>query len=459
MQVVDAGLHPDYEDTLGGEYAIDILTLDLTIWNGGNDLDNGQNQGSAGMVVPDDEEETPGAYLLVNWDDDDHDGYITDDGTWSQIPEPDLNENWVENEDNLAQLVPFLSPLPEMGTAELELLGADVGKVKLRTQSEKGTQIQLEDGKKTWNLSVASERAEFEDIMQNGCWIEGVAPGTIERGIEFVFRLKNVGGGTLCEDLCRATVVMLHLGNAVYRENLVNVFGQFPLRERCHTGIVFSFDGPLTSIGLTNAAHYGILQMQGLSPEEKLNGLTSDPNAEYWYCYTDTSAVADNLDGYRKRLQILCVAKWLLEKWTPNYCAFDCMNPCSSIWNGKLNDVKELRCDGLVELVYEFNGIMVWGKIVDNGPPHYDMRVSAFLEEHNDWQWGDDPEDWDWDMYGTFLPVTQGGFADDYIREHNPEYMGPNFRGALWDTTFHEQRVTVPEVLSPERHAHGSSLQ
>jgi hypothetical protein len=129
------------------------------------------------------------------------------------------------------------------------------------------------------------------------------------------------------------------------------------------------------------------------------------------------------------------------------------MVPKGSDWDGTLADVYALRCDGLVELAYEFNGIMVWGKIV-GGAAHYDMRNNAYLAEHNDWQWGDDPEEWDWDMYGSFLPVTQGGFADQYVSEHDPSYSGPPFRGNLWQTTFQEQRLVEPSVVSPEQHSH-----
>lgn len=130
------------------------------------------------------------------------------------------------------------------------------------------------------------------------------------------------------------------------------------------------------------------------------------------------------------------------------------MDPLGDDWDGSLEDVGELRCDGLIELAYEWNDIMVWGmKDEDSGQVHYDMEVESYLAEHSQWQWGVDPSDGDSDMWAYLLPVTQGGFADAYISEHY-DYSGPKFRGNSWQTTFVEQTLVFPEVLSPEKDDH-----
>ena len=122
-------------------------------------------------------------------------------------------------------------------------------------------------------------------------------------------------------------------------------------------------------------------------------------------------------------------------------------------WNGTLNDIDNMRCDGLVEMVYEWNDVDAWGKIV-SGNTHYDFTVQAYLDEHNAWRWGDDPEHWEWDMWSTCLPVTQAGVADEYIDEHYPDYSGNDYEGNVWDSAFGEQRVVAPTALSPEEHSH-----
>ena len=127
-----------------------VLKVDLDIWNGGSDLDNGEAAGSQGAQVPESDEDSVGAFLQLNWDDDDGDGS-------SGTPVPDLTESGtVSSEDNLAQLKPSLDPILDTGTMELEVSGADKDKIKLWSSSTKGTEIALASNKKTWNLSNAS---------------------------------------------------------------------------------------------------------------------------------------------------------------------------------------------------------------------------------------------------------------------------------------------------------------
>ena len=45
-------------------------------------------------------------------------------------------------------------------------------------------------------------------------------------------------------------------------------------------------------------------------------------------------------------------------------------------WNGTIADLKAIRCDGLVELAYELNGVEVWGK----NQQHY--LIQEYYEEH-----------------------------------------------------------------------------
>jgi hypothetical protein len=466
----EATLSLVYRDTSGNAVSRDdikvtVMRVGLGIANGGSDLDNGENAGtSPGTPLAEDQKGDPtgpGAYLLVNWDDDN--GAPTN---FSTDPIPDLAEgneyvgyHAVLGEDNLARLFPALDTgggtIPSTGIVALGCPQEDT-KVRFFTEPVKGTRLQFFASSGTrkhcWDLQDSAQRVEFSSAVANGIWMEGVDASSAERDIE-VKLTYGLGGGDIGSDTVKATVVLIRLGDAVYRENMLG-WSVYPLRERCHTGLVYAFDGPVTHDDVSNPDRYSIVQMSGLDPSaEKLEGISKVTGFEYWYCYTNTAEIQDNVAGHVKRLKILKVAYWAWHDWSRNYCAFDCMDPIGSGWDGTLADVGELRCDGLVELAYEFNGIMVWGKIV-GGTAHYDMRNNAYLDEHNEWQWGDDPEDWDWDMYGACLPVTQGGFADQYISEHDPSYSGPAFRGNLWQTTFQEQRLTVPSALSPESHTH-----
>jgi hypothetical protein len=79
-----------------------------------------------------------GAYLLVNWDDDDADGVMNNDGTWSALPVPDLTENSVASEDNLAKLQPIIQPLLDTAPLMLEVSGVDAGRIKLLDTKHQG---------------------------------------------------------------------------------------------------------------------------------------------------------------------------------------------------------------------------------------------------------------------------------------------------------------------------------
>ena len=58
------------------------------------------------------------------------------------------------------------------------------------------------------------------------------------------------------------------------------------------------------------------------------------------------------------------------------------------------NEISQIRCDGVIEYCYEFNGIMVWGR---NGD-HYDISNPNWTLEHNLFFW------------------------DPYILNHNPDH-------------------------------------
>ncbi|MDD2356234.1 MAG: hypothetical protein PHS72_09290, partial [Lachnospiraceae bacterium] len=396
-----------------------VLEVNLYIWNGGSDLDNGQDIGTQGTQVEDAEEETVGAYLLVNWDDDDADGVMNTDGSWSTHPMPDLEETSVANEDNLAKIQATVQPLLDIGTVEFELSGVDAGKVKLWTQSSKGTQITMNSNKKTWNLAVPTEKADLQTFMTNGFWIEGVAPGTTERGIAFTLRYKDSNGTEICKDDTKATVVMINLANAVYRDNMI-----WTQTARGHSAIVWKFDGPLTRENLSDDTKFKIVEMQGPTQNKTLATITKDKQYPARGCYSSKCLKPV------ERLKILKTALSIPTGMGYPTLGGNVLEP-KNTWDGNLNTVTHLRCDGLVEMPYEINGVNVWGmkRIPDSSTVHYNICDQADnwdynpvtgtwasgsnnecdnQEEHNDF----DFTVWfvgDWD--DTLMPATQAGYV------------------------------------------------
>lgn len=388
-----------------------IIKVELNIWNGGAELGNGDIIGDQGEKVPEEDKETVGAYLLVNWDNDDASGVMNDDGSWSELPVPDIEKDYVENEDNLAKLQPTVEPLLDTGTIELEVSGADAGKVKLWTQSTKGAQITLTSNKKTWNLASPAEKADFQTFMNDGYWIEGVNAGTAERGVTFTLRYKDSGGTEICNDVCKATVVMINLANAVYRDNMIWTQG-----SRGHGALVWRYDGTCTKADLTNDVNFILIEMDGPTDNRTLATITQEAGYPAYGCFRNPSMT------YVQRLRIIEAARALAARAPITYTAFSAVQP--NDWDGALNTITALRCDGLIEVLYEINGVNVWGmeRAPDNHTVHYPINDQADnwsynatwgtwtagpnnlpdnLEEHNDFDllgWAD-----------TLMPATQCG--------------------------------------------------
>ena len=107
-----------------------------------------------------------------------------------------------------------------------------------------------------------------------------------------------------------------------------------------------------------------------------------------------------------------------------SYTGVNLLRPVLFTWQGdtipeRIADIEDLRCDGIVEICYELNGIDAWGAIVDgSSQPNY--SVIDYLGEHNNF-FGD------WRM--TLQPATQCGHA----AIHN----GVIYKGVYWDTKLH----------------------
>lgn len=297
-----------------------------------------------------------------------------------------------------------------------------------------------------------------------------------ERDVAIVLAFKT-NGVEIEMDTVKLTCVMINLGNVVCREN--NMAG---LSERGHSSLVTHYTGSCISTDLSDPDKYKLTEVYGLGSGVVHNDqvLTSASDAsdgsEYQGCYTNTTTIANNLNGYTARLKILHTASYFLGRsaaiW---YCGFDMFesyeewnwqtDPTEEVWRGTLADVKCMRCDGFVEVVYEMNGVMAWGRKNPDGNYGYDIRywdaTNKYynVKQHNVYTAGDDPEDGDDDFWAWSAPITQCGNADAYIAAHYPpytsgdfNYTANNFRGTFWQTQLQPQRMAYPISLSPETH-------
>ena len=394
-----------------GSITATAVVLDLGLFNGGSDLDMGDETGGLGPVVSDEEEETVGGFVLVNWDDDDRDGEMNLDGSWVTLPVPDLDEPIVSNEDNLGKLEVRMNPIPTDGVVELAVQSGG-SKVKLWRMPIKLEPLGGTGYAEQWNLANSGERVDFVRATDEGVWMEGLAASDVERDVRIEVRYTSANGSTTCFDAVNTTVVMINLANAVYRDNLLWLVPG--AADRGHAALTWKFLGPLTRTNLLSDQKFLLIEIRGPTDNKDLTTITQAGVPAYG-CFTNPGIT------YVQRLRVLQAAKSLVGR-DFDYAPFDAIRP--SNWDGRLTNITHMRCDALVEVCYEINGVDVWGmmRTPDGGIIHYNIADQGDLWNYNPdygtWTFGADGEkdsleehndfdDFGW--YDTFMPTTQCG--------------------------------------------------
>ena len=370
------------DSSVNDTITVGIVSVGLNIWNG-------KTNGS-GNPVADANEESIGAYLLVNWDDD------------NSNDSPDLDDLSVTGEDDLSKISLSYGGA-STGTLELIKTGSNI---KIWQNETKGTEQTV----LSWNMASGGPPSPL--------WVEGTSASSSERDVQL--EIKYTRSGNSKSDKVKATVVVIRLGNAVYRK------GGTGVSDKGHSALVTDYTGPLTHEGFSDANNFEITEAQIIQGviTTTLNTITNDPDLEPYGCYTNSGIT------YANRLAILRTAEDAEDVvlYCPQnvlMCTFteddDYMD-----WDGTVDDIMRLRCDGVVEACYEINGIDVWAmKRTYDNPPTFNHDISDQadslsydpifgvwlgwsndakdnLEEHNDF---DAIGDWD----DTLLPATQCG--------------------------------------------------
>jgi hypothetical protein len=355
-------------DAEGKVAYVNLIKPNLTIYNGKN-----------GSQVSEADEESLGAYLLVNWDDDNNNNT------------PDLEEsNTGSNENDLARLELSLSPADlSIGTLELIKTG---GNVKIWSGSNKQSEVT----DLSWNLE--------SETPPSTLWLEGTEASGAERDVQL--ELRYTYESSQASDTVKATVVMLNLGNAVYRD--INKAG-VPQKERGHAALIYDYIGNCTLSELNNPDNFRIIEMSGPTNNRTLTTMTNYPGYPCYGCYTNTSQIT-----YTKRLAIIKTAKQLVENAPIDYEWNDALLPAN--WDGAVDSIASLRCDGLVEVCYEKNGINVWAMRRDfNGISYnYDITDQSDILSYNG-------------LLGTWSAGSNN--AKDNLEEHN------DFDATFWADT------------------------
>ncbi|MBN1795604.1 MAG: hypothetical protein JW804_02930 [Sedimentisphaerales bacterium] len=373
------GVHneSDYFYAQGKKAYLYLVKPDLKIYNG-----------CGGSEVAEGDETDVGAYVLVNWDDD------------NDNDQPDVYESGqVSGEGDLAKIE--LTVLPD---------DLDKGTVALVKAGGTGSNIKVWDSESRQN-EVTELSWDIAD-MPDELWLEARAASNSERNISLQFKYSY--GGSAADEV-KATAVMVNLGNAVYRE--LDLFGIGSLKVG-HAALVYEYTGNCNPADFDDADNYWIIEMDGPTNDKPLSTMTDVPGLPPMGCYTTQGMT------YRKRLEVIKTAEEMVTRANViQYSLFGVLLPQN--WDDTVDGITHLRCDGLVEACYEMNGLNAWGKLVSY-PANYDVRVDSFQAEHNEQL----PLPDVWKRY--LAPATQCGRVDY------------GYEGVYWDSALSPQNLCEP---------------
>ncbi len=329
---------PGGNGTAEDKVKITVIKVDLEM-----DIDDD------GDVDSDDEslEDTTGAIVFENWDNDDADTLFT----------PDNTENTVVGENDLVRI--GLNIKPTTLNAGIVKLTSNSSKIKVwKSATKNNQQLSLPA---SFNLETTSVTMPL--------YIEGFDESTTKNDITLTLTyIPPDLNTTLCADKVKLTIVRQNLGVACYRQLDSNIFPDYN-----HAGFIAEYTGKRTKADMDNDAKWNVIQMPGISSgPNKITLAAYKGTGLAFYGFYSVNSLADVF-----RNKIIKTSQDILANNTISYTWTDAISWNGLSWDGTIGDIRQLRCDGLVEVCYENAFLNVWGK---NGT-HY--RIQYYPSEHN----------------------------------------------------------------------------
>jgi hypothetical protein len=162
--------------------------------------------------------------------------------------------------------------------------------------------------------------------------------------------------------------------------------------------------------GMDSGHNLRIIEVGGTSEVVKHNywsSMQDNPDGlTYWGAHTINASLSGYDMTFSRRHNVMNTAVYLIGRdiGYPVFPTVDALRHNSTYTNIYPNEIDHLRCDGLVEYCYEFNGYWVWGK---NGQEqNFDISQVSNVDDHNYFwdEWGDDPNE-------ELAPIVQSGYA------------------------------------------------
>lgn len=159
------------------------------------------------------------------------------------------------------------------------------------------------------------------------------------------------------------------VGDAIYRQTYYAFFG-IPYN---HAGVYYKLLGETHRIIHVNVGSWwNFVTCKHVVREDSFDNFKRS-TVEYLGAYSSNLPLTAE-----QRENMISTLEQLRDKFPIYYTCWGQVDGAGvGSWEGTIDDIDNLRCDGLVEIVYEMNGIDVWGKNQD----HY--SIVDYPDEHN----------------------------------------------------------------------------
>lgn len=213
----------------------------------------------------------------------------------------------------------------------------------------------------TWDLATAT--------VPSSLYVEGYDKSVSKNDITLTLNYTpNGASSAVGSDQIHITVVRQNLGVACYRELKSKL-----LPDLNHAGLVAEYTGNRTKSGLDDNTKWNVIQMPGVG--SGANKITLTTYMGSGLAFHGFYSVSDLNDETRNK--VIRYALDILDATTISYTWTDALSWDGLSWDGTIADIRQLRCDGVVEVSYELSGRDVWGK----NSTHY--PIQNYPGEHN----------------------------------------------------------------------------
>ncbi len=194
--------------------------------------------------------------------------------------------------------------------------------------------------------------------QQNTSW-DGKDTGGdyVPYGSNYVIEVSATRFATTCTATNGLTVYEIRQGNCAYHP-FASWLGQF------HCAIVYGYSGGNSLADINDLNKYTVFENPGVTAGNDTMFSTMSGNVWDYWCPNLTRGMRASILSKAFELEVYTIP--YASNW--NFLFGNCVvrddaatSPSGSDWAGTFADIREIRCDGVVESVYESANVRLWG--------------------------------------------------------------------------------------------------